>query len=455
MNKELVNLKTEINNLKILLNEEKVKRIENDTNLQIQLYQQKSNFNQLKINKEKNISVNSLESTVNSTKNITTKNITLEQIEAKLIELDYRMYLAEFDLKSIKKVNKINLKGLMINNRLIDDNGAREIQNSTIIFVNYNKLNDSVYYYKTFKNNYIDESKLKIESDILKHRYYFGYQANNKGFGIKFIHNINETNILIWLGGIISLKTGKFIYTALQFFHEEDHLIDNEYIKNIIGKIDDETDIEKEIVKRLVKQFENYIPDIEDHQKDIPINSNGFDSSIFYDNIIRDLTEEEKEFEKFIIDNRNNIKEIEVAEKVNEVNYSEYSSNSFIKHNNLKGAYKWYSESIFLNDEGNNKNTLIKYLKWYQPQGNDLFLSLKKIWYCVSDSGEDSRIFKIEYYAVDPVRKTKYKKYHFFFYNESLKFWFTDKERNSEYILFSDDMSFDVNKKYHLFYDSE
>ena len=445
MNNELVNLKTEINDLKILLNEEKVKRIENDTNLQIQLYQQKSNFNQLKINKEKNISVNPLESTVNST-----KNITVNQIEAKLRGLDYRMHLAELDLKSIKKLNKINLQGLMINNRLIDDNGAREIQNSTIIFVNYNKLNDSVDYYKTFKNNYIDESKLKIESDILKHTYYSGYRANNKGFGIKFIHNINETNILIWLGGIISLKTGKFIYTALQFFHEEDHLIDNEYIKNIIGKIEDGTDI----VKRLVKEFEDYIPDIEDHQKDIPINSNGFDSSIFYDNIIRDLTEEEKEFEKLVINNRNNIKKIEASEEVNEVNYSEYSENRLIKHNNL-GAYKWYSESIFSNDEGNNKNTLIKYLKWYHPQGNDLFLSLKKIWYCVTDSTKNSRIFKIQYYAVDPVRKNRYRKNYFFFYNESLKFWFTDKERNSEYILFSDDISFDLNKEYHLFYDSE
>merc|ERR1712196_407607 len=115
---------------------------------------------QQNINDTKNISVNSQESTVNSTKNITTKNITLEQIEAKLRGLDYRMHLAELDLKTIKKLNKINLKGLMINNRLIDDNGAREI-----------------------KNNYIDESKIKIESDLLEHRYYSGYRANNKGFG--------------------------------------------------------------------------------------------------------------------------------------------------------------------------------------------------------------------------------------------------------------------------------
>ena len=450
-NKDLLYLRNEINNLKIMLNEEKVKRVENDTNLQIQLYQQKSNSHQQNINDTKNISVNSQESTVNNTKNITTKNITLEQIEAKLRGLDYRMHLAELDLKTIKKLNKINLEGLKINNRLIDDNGAREIKNSTIIFVNYNKSNHSVDYHKTFKNNYIDESKIKIESDILEHRFYFGYRANNKGFGIKFIHNINETNILIWLGGIISLKTGKFIYTALQFFHEEDHLIDNEYIKNIIGKIEDE----KDLVKKLVNEFEDYIPDIEDHQKDIPINSNGFDSSIFYDNIIRDLTEEEKEFEKLVIDNRNNMKEIEAAEEVNEVNYSKNSKNRLIKHNNLSGAYKWYSESIFSNDEGNNKNNLIKYLKWYQPQGNDLFLSLKKIWYCVSDSEENLRIFKIAYCAVDPVRKTEYEKYHFFFYNESLKFWFTDKERNSELIIFSINMLFDVNKEYHLFYDSE
>ena len=68
---------------------------------------------------------------------------------------------------------------------------------------------------------------------------------------------------------------------------------------------------------------------------------------------------------------------------------------------------------------------------------------------------ENLRIFKIQYDAIDPVRKTKYRKYHFFFYNESLNLWFTDKEKNSERTIFYIGINFDVNKKYHLFYNSE